>query len=192
MPASQRACRCREHLTPDEVEKFLAASKTATRNPIRDYCMMFLTFRHGLRVSELCGIKLRDINLRTKAFHIARSKGCNDVCHPLFNGEVDAISKWLVERKAMNVSPAVDTLFVSERRQPINRGTVHLMVRIIAEAAGLGHLEVHPHMLRHSCEYKLINQIDIRTIQVYLDHQSINSTIRHSKLDRKRFKGLFT
>ena len=150
MAASKRAARRREHLQEDEMKKFLAASKTATRNPVRDYAIMLLMFRHGLRVSELCDMKLGDINLETKEFHVPRKKGCDDAAHPFYNGESAAIAKWLVKRRAMKVPPEVDTLFVSERRQPLNRGTVHLAVRIIAQAAGLGHLEVHPHMLRHS------------------------------------------
>jgi site-specific recombinase XerD len=67
------------------------------------------------------------------------------------------------------------------------------MVRQIAEAAGLGHLEVHPHMLRHSTGFDLINKgVDIRVILGYLGHRSISSTVRYTKLDKRRFKGLFT
>jgi type 1 fimbriae regulatory protein FimB len=193
MPASQRAKRRREHLTPDEVKKFLAAAKTSSRNPERDYAAMLLMFRHGLRVSELCSMKLTDINLRTKAFHVPRAKGCDDAAHELWNGESSAIKAWLVERAKMNPPESCDTLFISERRKPLSPVTVHLMVRLIAEAAGLGHLEVHPHMLRHSCGFYLINKpTDVRTIQGYLGHRSISSTIRYTRLDSRRFKGLFT
>jgi type 1 fimbriae regulatory protein FimB len=192
MPASQRSKRRREHLTPDEVKKFLAAAKTATRNPERDYAAMLLMFRHGLRVSELCQMKLTDIDLKTKAFHVPRGKGCDAAEHELWNGESGAVRTWLAERAKMNPPETCDTLFISERRKPLSRVTVHLAVRLIAEAAGLGHLEVHPHMLRHSCGYDLINKgTDIRTIQGYLGHRSISSTVRYTKLDRKRFKGLF-
>jgi type 1 fimbriae regulatory protein FimB len=192
MPASKRSKRRREHLEPHEIKSFLAAAKKNPRNGIRDYCAMYLMFRHGLRVSELCGMKLTDINLRTKTFHVPRGKGCDDACHELYNGEPSAIRAWLVERAKMNPPADVDTLFISERRKPLSPVTVHLMVRLIAEAAGLGYLEVHPHMLRHSCGFDLINrQIDIRTIQGYLGHRSISSTVRYTKLDRKRFKGLF-
>jgi site-specific recombinase XerD len=192
MPASQRARRRREHLEPHEIKAFLAAAKTATRNPIRDYAMMLMAFRHGLRVSELVGMKLGDINLKTKSFHVPRAKGCDDAAHELYNGESGALRAWLVERAKMNPPEFCDTLFISERRQPMNRGTVHLMVRIIAQAAGLGMLEVHPHMLRHSCGYDLINrEVDVRTIQGYLGHRSISSTVRYTKLDKNRFKGLF-
>jgi integrase len=58
--------------------------------------------------------------------------------------------------------------------------------------AGLEHLEIHPHMLRHSCGYALVNKgTDIRIIQGYLGHRSISSTVRYTTLDRKRFAKLF-
>jgi type 1 fimbriae regulatory protein FimB len=189
---SQRAKRRREHLTPDEVKKFLAAAKTSSRNPERDYAAMLLMFRHGLRVSELCEMKLNDINLKTKNFYVPRYKDCDDACHDLYPGESFALKAWLVERGRMNPPESCDWLFISERRRRLCRGTIHLAVRLIAQAAGLGHLEVHPHMLRHSCGYALINQgTDIRTIQGYLGHRFISSTVRYTKLDKNRFKGLF-
>lgn len=55
-----------------EVDKLLAASKTSSRNPVRDYCILLLMFRHGLRVSELCSMKLTDINLDIKEFHVTQ------------------------------------------------------------------------------------------------------------------------
>src|ERR1700741_4881708 len=118
MAASQRARRRREHLEPHEVKAFLQAAKTATRNPVRDYAMMLMAFRHGLRVSELCGMKLGDINLKTKSFHVPRVKSCDAASHELYNGESGALRAWLVERAKMQVPDSCDALFVSERRKP--------------------------------------------------------------------------
>lgn len=192
MPASQRPKRRREHLTPDEIEKLLTAAKTYSRNSTRDYAMLLMAFRHGLRVSELVSLKVKDIDLKAKEFHVFRLKDCDESVHPFFNGESQAIAAWLVEREAMNVPESVEELFVSERRQPMNRGTFNLMVKLVSEAAGLGHLAVHPHMLRHSCGYALVNKgTDIRLIQGYLGHRSISSTIRYTKLDARRFRKLF-
>jgi type 1 fimbriae regulatory protein FimB len=180
--------RRREYLTGDEVDKLLGAAKHSSRNPLRDYCILLLMFRHGLRVSELCSIKLSDINLDTREFHVNRLKGCDSGPHELYNGESPAIKAWLVERAKMNPPAEVDTLFISERRKPLSRCTVWLMIGQLANAAGLEHLQVHPHMLRHSCGYVLVNKgTDIRIIQGYLGHRSISSTVRYSK----RFAKLF-
>jgi len=189
---SARAHRRREYLTADEVERLLAASKTTSRNPERDYAILLLAYRHGLRVSELCSLKLSDVNLEAGEFHVARLKGSDSGSHPFYNGESAAIRAWLVERAKLNPPESCDTLFISERRKPLSRITVWLMISQVAQAAGLEHLDVHPHMLRHSCGYALINKgVDVRTIQGYLGHKSISSTVRYTKLDSRRFAKLF-
>ena len=65
------------------------------------------------------------------------------------------------------------------------------MVERAARAAGFD-MKIHPHMLRHSCGYKLANDgVDTRTIQSYLDHKSIQHTVRYTELAPTRFKSLF-
>jgi integrase len=67
-----------------------------------------------------------------------------------------------------------------------------ILVREVARVAGLEHLAIHPHMLRHSCGYSLVNRgIDIRSIQGYLGHRSITSTTRYTALDSRRFAKFF-
>jgi site-specific recombinase XerD len=189
---SARAHRRREYLTTDEVERLLAVSKTTSRNPERDYALLLLAYRHGLRVSELCSLRLSDVNLEAGEFHVSRLKGSDSGSHPFYNGESAAIRAWLVERAKLNPPEFCDTLFISERRKPLSRITVWLMISQVAQAAGLEHLDVHPHMLRHSCGYALINKgVDVRTIQGYLGHRSISSTVRYTKLDSRRFAKLF-
>jgi site-specific recombinase XerD len=183
--------RKREYLTQEEIDKLLAATKTASRNPERDYCLLLLMFRHGLRVSEACSLKLSDIDLENKVFHVRRLKGCDHGVHDFYNGESASIRAWLLEREKMNVPSEVDTLFISERRKPLSRITVFQLVRVIAKAAGLEHLDVHPHMLRHSTGYALIQKADVRVVQDYLGHRSISSTVRYTKLNRSRFAKLF-
>src|SRR3984893_2518010 len=89
--------RTREYLTPEEVSKLLAAIKQPelSRNPVRDYCLLLLMFRHGLRVSEICRLKVSDIDLETKILHVHRLKSYNSTVHPLYNGEPRAIAAWL-------------------------------------------------------------------------------------------------
>ena len=74
----------------------------------------------------------------------------------------------------MNPPAAVEELFISERRRPLCRVTGRVMIRQVAAAADLEHLELHPHMLRHSCGYVLVNKgVDVRVIQDFLGH-SVN------------------
>jgi type 1 fimbriae regulatory protein FimB len=103
--------------------------------------------------------------LEAAEFHVPRLKGSDDGVHPFYNGESVAIRTWLIQRAKLNPPDEVKELFISERRKPLSRATVWLMISQVAQAAGLEHLEIHPHMLRHSCGYALVNKrTDIRII----------------------------
>jgi site-specific recombinase XerD len=185
-----RHTRSREHLTAPDIKKFLAAAKTATRNPARDYCMMLLLYQHGLRVSELTGLRLSDVDLTERTININRLKNSISGTHPLFTGEARGIRDWLIVRERMD--PNTDTLFISEQRRPLSRATLNLIVSAIAEAAGLGALCVHPHMLRHSAGYALVNKgFNLRVIQTHLGHSRLENTARYTELDHSRLKNLF-
>jgi type 1 fimbriae regulatory protein FimB len=184
--------RSREYLAPDEVQKLLDASRREdlSRNPERDYCLLLLMFRHGLRVSEACRLKVTDINLKEKFIHIQRLKNGNATTQPMHNGELGTVNTWLKARTKMQ--PHSNFLFISERRQPLSRFTVCALVKKYAEAAGLAELAVHPHMMRHACGYSLANRgADTRLIQDYLGHKNISHTVRYTKLAPGRFNGLF-
>jgi len=120
---------------------------------------MFLMVRHGLRVSEAINLRLSDVDLQAKVMHVKRLKNGVSTTHPLYNGEVKAIKDWMVKRQEMSLDAltlgAGNTLFISERRRPLERSNVCKMVNTFARAAGLSELNVHPHMLRHSCGYDL-------------------------------------
>ena len=186
-----RRARSRERLlTAPEIKKFLEASKTAFRNPVRDYCMMLLMYQHGLRVSELTSLRISDVDLTERTSNISRLKNSISGTHPLFTGEARAIRDWLALRE--NMDPETDALFISEQRRPLSRATVNLVVSAIAEAAGLGPLSVHPHMLRHSAGYALVNKrFNLRVIQTHLGHSRLENTARYTALDHARLKNLF-
>jgi type 1 fimbriae regulatory protein FimB len=190
--------RSREHLTQDEVNRLLAASKDEahSRNPKRDYCLLLLMFRHGLRVSEACRPRLSDIDLKEKILHVRRLKNGKSTTHPLYNGEAKAVNEWLAIRQKMSQeTPTLgsgDTLFISERRTPLSRVTVWVLFQKYAKAAGLEDLNLHPHQLRHACGYNLANRgADTRLIQDYMGHQNIQHTVRYTQLAPGRFERLF-
>src|SRR6516165_6257911 len=179
----------RDYLRSDELERLLAAAKQ-TRNPERDYALVLLAFRHGLRVSELCALRLSDVNLEAGEIYIRRCKGSISGAHPVFNGETAALKRWLAKRAEMNISAEVDTLFVSEQRRPLNRVSVWYLIKGLAGEAELE--GIHPHSLRHTTGYHLTNQgRDPRLIQNYMGHASISSTIRYTAVDTRRYAKLF-
>jgi site-specific recombinase XerD len=185
------AKRTREYLTPEEIKTLLEAAKNgATRQPERDYCILLLLFHHGLRVSELCDLGLDDVQLENKTLFVRHQKNGKRSVHPLFKGEPGAIKDWLKVREQM--APSHQYLFTSERRSKLNRATIWSMVGIVGEAAGLGHLKIHPHSLRHACGYSLINKdVPVRTVQSFLGHRSIQTTVRYTELAPNRFDRLF-
>jgi len=191
--ARSRHERSREFLNPDEVTKLLAASRQQdlTRNPQRDYCLLFLMVRHGLRVSEACRLKLSDVDLVAKTIHVARLKHGKPAVHPIYNGgELKSLNDWLKIRHT--ITSEYDNVFLSERRTPLSRATVWALIQKYAQAAGLDALKVHPHMLRHACGYDLANRgADTRLIQDYLGHQNIQHTVRYTQLAPNRFAHLF-
>ena len=121
-------------------------------------------FRHGLRVSETCRLKLDQVDADSRVLHVIRLKHGLSTDHPLRADELRAIAAWLRERDRMKLPAAVKTFFVSEQRKPLHRSTVNLLLDKYS-AASLP-LHAHPHMLRHACGYALADQgADTRLIQ---------------------------
>lgn len=178
----------RNHLTPLEVEKLLSATKGA-RYEARDRCLLLLMFRHGLRVSEACGLQLSQVDIESRVLHVQRLKKGLSTTQPLRADELRAIKAWLLERRKMQ--PEGKHFFISARRGPLSRKTAWLTIRQYGEAAGLP-LPAHPHMLRHACGFALADQgADTRLIQDYLGHRNIQHTVRYTATNPARFEKLW-
>jgi integrase len=175
--------RPREHLTEREIEKQIDAAKS-NRWGQRDSTMILIAFRHGLRASELCGLQWADIEFESGTLHLRCAKGGIVTTHPLLGDELRAL--WALKREAQ--SPFI---FVSERGAPF---TVSGFAKLI-ERAGIEArmpFKVHPHMLRHSTGYALANKgTHTRTLQAYLGHRRIQSTVRYTELAPGKFKNLW-
>jgi type 1 fimbriae regulatory protein FimB len=178
----------RKHLVVNEVDKLLEAAK-GSRYAARDRCLLLLLFRHGLRVSEACGLVLSQVDVSSRVLHVTRLKAGLSTTHSLRGDELRLIKAWLVARARME--PETDAFFISERRTPLSRKTAWLLVRAYGRAAGLA-IEVHPHMLRHACGYALADQgADTRLIQDYLGHRNIQHTVRYTATNPARFERLW-
>ncbi len=178
----------RKHLTSGEIDKLLAATK-GTRHEARDRCLLLLMFRHGLRVSEACGLVLSQVNTESRVLHVARLKAGLSTTHPLRGNELKAIKAWLADRAKMK--PQTDAFFISERRSPLSRKTAWLAIRAYGRRADLP-VEAHPHMLRHACGFALADQgADTRLIQDYLGHRNIQHTVMYTATNPARFERLW-
>jgi type 1 fimbriae regulatory protein FimB/type 1 fimbriae regulatory protein FimE len=175
--------RPREHLTEREIDELVEAAK-GNRWGQRDATMILIAFRHGLRASELCGLQWSDVEFETGTLHLRRAKGGTAATHPLLGDELRALRSLKRDAK----SPFV---FVSERGAPF---TVSGFAKLVERAGVEAKLpfKCHPHMLRHATGYALANRgTDTRTLQAYLGHRSIQSTVRYTELAPGRFKNIW-
>jgi type 1 fimbriae regulatory protein FimB len=178
----------RSHLTGLEVGKLIAATR-GSRNEARDRCLLLLMFRHGLRVSEACRLKLEQVDTQSRQLHIVRLKHGLPTSQPLRGDELKVIRAWLKQRARMQ--PTGKSFFVSEQRRPLHRSTVNLILDTCSKAAALP-FSAHPHMLRHACGFALADQgADTRLIQDYLGHRNIQHTVRYTASNPARFEKLW-
>jgi type 1 fimbriae regulatory protein FimB len=173
--------RSREHLTPAEIDRLIAAARGLGRHGDRDAAMILLAYRHGLRVSELTGLRREQVDLRQGLLHVHRRKNGLPSTHPLRGPELRAL------RKVFRDYPETAYVFLSERRAPMTAATFRKLIARAGDAAGLG-MPIHPHMLRHSTGFKLANDgQDTRAIQHYLGHRNIQYTTIYTQLAPNRF-----
>lgn len=158
-------------------------------NVSRDRAMFHLTYRHGLRVSELTNLRLGDLDLKGKSLYVRRLKNGLSTVHPVQKDSMVLIINWLKDRRNY-LHGGVDQgwLFLSREGMRLSRQRVFRLARQYGERAGFT-FAFHPHMLRHACGYALADQgLDTRLIQDYLGHKNINHTVRYTASNVLRFR----
>lgn len=163
-------------LTHDEVLKVL---KAASDNP-RDSAMILLAFRHGMRASEVCGLELKDIDLKNGEITIRRLKGSLKTTQPLADlqgqpllSERRVLRAWLRERG----NHPSRFLFTSQKSGRVHRSQFYRIFAKAAERAGLPQDKRHPHCLKHSLGVALVEaNVNLAVIKQALGHKSIAST----------------
>ena len=173
--------RTREYLTEREVERLMKAAGD-NRHGHRDATMILLAFRHGLRASELCSLRWEQVDLVHGRLHVHRVKNGMPSVHPLSGTELRAL------RRLQREQGAGRYVFMSERGAPMSSVGFRRMITRVGEAARMP-FQIHPHMLRHACGFKLANQgVDTRSLQHYLGHKNIQHTVRYTELSPERFR----
>jgi type 1 fimbriae regulatory protein FimB len=129
-------------LTESEIKKFLDAARKG-RHSIRDYCLMLMTYRHGLRVSELIDIRLKDLDFDSARIFVRRVKGSFSTHQPIEGDELRAIRAWRRERESYPMADS-NYLFLSERG-PLTRQAINYLVAEVGKWAKLK-FNVNPHL----------------------------------------------
>ena len=172
-----------KYLTLDESIQLL--DSVDGKNQERDYCILTLVLNCGLRISELVGLNLSDI--QEDALRVL-GKGnkvriiyLNDACQ-------DAIAKYLAVRRPITGRDA-NALFLSSQNERISRSTVHAMVKKRLGQAGIDPAEYSSHKLRHTAATLMLqNGVDVRAVQEVLGHDHLNTTEIYTHIDNESLR----
>ncbi len=172
-----------KYLTLDQSLQLLESVDGA--NQERDYCILTLFLNCGLRISELVGLNLRDI--QDDALRVL-GKGnkvriiyLNDAC-------LDALRRYLDVRRPI-VGRDANALFLSSRDERVSRSTVHAMVKKRLTAAGIDASQYSSHKLRHTAATLMIqNGVDVRSVQEVLGHDHLNTTQIYTHIDNEALR----
>lgn len=146
----------------------------------RDVAMMELMYSSGLRLSELQGLDLTDLDLTACEVRVL-GKGNKERILPIGSKAVEALNRWLAVRSRF--SPKENALFVSQRGGRLSHRAIQLAMQKWGEAQSLTS-RVHPHKLRHSFATHMLEASgDLRSVQELLGHSSLTTTQIYTHLD---------
>ncbi len=177
-----------EVLDNDEVEKLLMEPQQNSFLGARDRAILEVLYGSGLRVSELCGLKIYDVD---DTFIRVMGKGSKERLVPIGKKAIEAIDFFLGHYRCQFDSENLKEIFLTTTGRPIDRMAVWKMVKQRAKRAGITK-NVSPHTLRHSFATHLLdNGADLRVIQEMMGHASINSTDRYMHISRSHLQEAF-
>ena len=184
--------RMPKYLSLDDSKKLLAVvnNDEKDRNKERDYAIITLFLNCGMRLSELVGINLKDIDFNENKLNVT-GKGNKERTIYLNKACVNAINNYLAVRPKNGIKQGdSDALFLSERLERISNRTVQHIVKQELLKAGLDTNKYSVHKLRHTAAtlmYKYGN-VDIRALQELLGHESISTTQIYTHVDNQQIR----
>lgn len=195
--ASPRRPKLLPKVLPEEEAAALVEAPPAHRGPLalRDRAFLELLYGSGLRVSELTGLDVVDLDLPQRLVRVVGKRRKERIV-PFGASAADALQRWLGEGRPVlaaeaNGAAARAALFLNQRGGRLTARSVARRIDGWVLAAGLPR-HVHPHVLRHSFATHLLgNGADLRGIQELLGHASLSTTQRYTHLDWKRLAEVY-
>ena len=171
-------------LSPDEAARLMELGDGDNdAMTVRDRAMFELFYSSGLRLSELTGLAVDDVNYSDAVVRVT-GKGAKTRVVPVGTQALSALREWLKLRAAL-ATPATAALFVNAAGKAVSPRTIQHRMKQWAQKLGLPG-ELHPHMLRHSfASHVLQSSGDLRAVQEMLGHASISTTQVYTHLDFK-------
>jgi integrase/recombinase XerC len=156
--------------------------------PVRDRAILELLYSSGLRVSEISGLNVDDLNIRETLVKV-RGKGKKERIVPIGGKAIDALKSYLVERRLFkrkkHVSDSDTALFLNREGTRLTVRQIRRIVVKYARAIGISG-QIGPHTLRHTfATHLLMGGADLRAIQELLGHSSLSTTQKYTHLDIK-------
>ncbi|QEY14634.1 site-specific tyrosine recombinase XerD [Cellvibrio sp. KY-GH-1] len=175
-------------LTESDVEALLAAPDVESPLGLRDRTMLEVLYACGLRVSELVGLTVSQINLRQNVVRIL-GKGSKERLVPMGEEAARWLERYLREARPVLLNNIPDEIvFPSTRAQPMTRQTFWYRIKYWAEVAGI-QAELSPHTLRHAFATHLLNHgADLRVVQLLLGHSDLSTTQIYTHVAKLRMK----
>ena len=172
----------------DDVESILGAPDESTPEGLRDAAMLEILYATGIRVSELIGLKLNDVNFEL-GFVVVYGKGSKERVVPIGDKAREKLLSYLRDsRPALLKGREAKSLFVTRRGAGMTRQGFWKIIKAQALKAGVTK-KISPHTLRHSFATHLLERgADLRTIQVMLGHSDISTTQIYTHVESERLK----
>ncbi len=178
-----------EVLSVEEIDAIEAAIDLTRPEGVRDYAIVEVLYGCGLRVSELCGLRLTDLSLEEGFIHV-HGKGNKDRLVPISQSAVQRLEAWFEVRGEADIKRGEeDFVFISPiRGKRLSRITVFHNIKQLAALAGI-RKNLSPHTFRHSFATHLLQGgANLRAIQAMLGHESIGTTEIYMHVDRQHLK----
>jgi integrase/recombinase XerD len=175
-------------LSREEVEALLSQPDSAHPRGQRDKAMLELLYATGLRVSELVGLKISNINLEA-GYVRTLGKGSKERMVPMGAKAMGALREYLSDgRIRLLKQKSASHLFVNARGKPLSRQGFWKIIKQYGLKAGI-RKEMKPHLLRHSFASHLLEHgADLRAVQIMLGHADISTTQIYTHVTRERLK----
>ncbi len=180
-------------LSVDAAREVVEAPRVDTTVGVRDRAVLELLYGSGLRLSELCGLDLDHVDLRTAEARVM-GKGSKERVVPLGQPCVEAIARWLLVRAEL-LSPkhpkASRALFLTVTGRRLYARAVEYLVSDYGKL-GAGRADLHPHALRHTCATHMLDGgADLRAIQELLGHASLSTTQRYAHVSMEHLMRVY-
>jgi integrase/recombinase XerD len=178
-------------LSPGEAERLIDAAAGTTPRSMRDRALVELLYGAGLRVSEAVGLERAGVDLENRVVR-AVGKGSKERIVPIGRQAVDALRRYLAHGRPFLDKRHRPELFLNAKGGALTRAGAFLILRKLAEQAGLEPERVHPHLLRHSFATHLLEGgADLRSVQEMLGHADLATTELYTHVSDRRRRELY-